>query len=251
MIANGVNLLLHSFLGGLRSYFGKLWASRDMDKTKKAFNLIEVIFHSLTVFLYTCTGILIVPFVRIYTQGVNDCDYIQPLFAFLLVISYAIQGIRVPYGILIHAAGRYKETQVCYIVSASFNLAISLILVFKWGLVGIAFGTAISLLLQVLWIVIYNSKHLLKLSLLAFGKICLMDLLAAFFSYVLVKGCIPESLFYPRNYYEWFILAMLVAIIVVLVIAIMVMFFYRKTAKTMLLIVKSKKIKHHGKDKEC
>ena len=243
MIANGINLLLHSFPSGLRSYFGRLWASQNMKEIKKVFKGIELGFHSLTVFLYTCTGILIVPFVRVYTQGITDYDYVQPLFAFLLVTSYALQGIRVPYSILIHVAGRYKQTQNCYVVSAIINLAVSIFLVSKWGLIGIAFGTALSMIVQVLWLVIYNSKNVLYLSLLEFGKICLMDFLAVIFSCIVVHVFIPESFFYPRSYYDWVILALLVALVAGIILITIVLLFYRKTVKIALhnfLIIKMK-----------
>ena len=38
-------------------------------------------------FNFGITSALIVPFVRVYTHGVSDTNYIQPLFAILLVVA--------------------------------------------------------------------------------------------------------------------------------------------------------------------
>ncbi len=35
-----------------------------------------------TLVLFSCAGILIVPFIRLYTKGITDADYIQPLPGF-------------------------------------------------------------------------------------------------------------------------------------------------------------------------
>ncbi len=244
MIANGINLLLHSFVGGVRSYCGRIWANQNMKELRRIFQVVEISFHSLSVFLYSCTAILIVPFVRVYTLNINDCDYVQPLFAFLLVMSYALQGIRIPYSVLIHIAGQYKQTQNCYIISAVINLVVSILLVLKWGLIGIAIGTVLSMLFQVLWLIIYNSKNILHLSLSSLAKVALMDIVSVLLIYIATKSVIPATMFIPKDYYGWFLLAVLVALLSVLVITIVLLLFYGKQLKPAvkkLLISKTKR----------
>ena len=76
---------------------------------------------------------MIVDFVRVYTYGINDADYIQPLFAVLITIANAGHCLRLPYNILILAAGHYKQTQSNYIIAMILNIVVSIATVKMWG----------------------------------------------------------------------------------------------------------------------
>lgn len=43
--------------------------------------------------------------VRVYTNGITDADYIQPLFAFLITLANAGHCLRLPYNVMIVAVG--------------------------------------------------------------------------------------------------------------------------------------------------
>lgn len=110
---------------------------------------------------FGCTGVLIVDFVRVYTYGINDADYIQPLFAVLITIANAGHCLRLPYNILILAAGHYKQTQSNYIIAMILNIVVSIATVKMWGLVGVAIGTLIAMAYQTVWMAKYDSKNII------------------------------------------------------------------------------------------
>ena len=133
MVIGSIQGLYQSATAGVQSAAGAVWAGGDLQARNKLFSTVELILHSATVILFCCTGLLIVPFVRVYTDGLTDAQYIQPLFAGLLVLAYGIRSLRTPYNIWILAAGHYKQTQSCHITAAALNLGISVLAVSRWA----------------------------------------------------------------------------------------------------------------------
>ena len=175
MVLNGIGKLIQAVRGGFLSLMGELWAKRETEELEKTFSWFEWIIHTVTVFFYGCAGVLIVPFVQIYTKGVTDAEYIQPLFAVLLTAAFAFDCFRTPYHTLTLAAGHYKETQRCYFISAMLNLSISILTVRHIGLVGVAAGTLAALGYQMIWMARYCTKHLIRNT--GAGKRILADLM--------------------------------------------------------------------------
>ena len=116
-----------------------------------------------------------------YTSGVSDVNYIQPLFAILIVVANAGHCLRLPYNIMILAGGHYKQTQRNYIIAAIINIVISIVAVKTWGLVGVAIGTAIAMFYQTIWMAFYDSKNLIKWPFTKFLKQIAVDFFKVFF----------------------------------------------------------------------
>lgn len=163
MILAGIGKLIQSVKGGFLALFGELWAKREMEKLEEVFSWFEWIIHTSTILLYGCTVMLIVPFVQVYTKGVYDTEYIQRIFAVIMTVAYMFDCLRTPYNIIILAAGHYKQTQKCYIITAVLNLSISIGMVWHFGIVGVAVGTFISLGYQTIWMAGYCAKYLVSI----------------------------------------------------------------------------------------
>ena len=126
MVIKGVKTLFLSMTNGIQSLLGELWARQELEELRKTFGWTEWCIHTGTTFVFSCTAALIVPFVRVYTAGINDANYIQPAFAILLTLANAMHCLRLPYNIMVLAAGHYKQTQKNYIVAACHNQYCSL-----------------------------------------------------------------------------------------------------------------------------
>lgn len=111
MVIKGVKTLFLSMTNGIQSLLGELWARQELEELRKTFGWTEWCIHTGTTFVFSCTAALIVPFVRVYTAGINDANYIQPAFAILLTLANAMHCLRLPYNIMVLAAGHYKQTQ--------------------------------------------------------------------------------------------------------------------------------------------
>ena len=238
MVIAGVRQLYTSATAGIQSMIGSLWAKGERERIEGVFQGVEIVLHFTVIFLFSCIAILIVPFVKVYTFGITDCDYIQPAFALILTAAYTIRCLRTPYNILILAAGHYKQTQICHIVTAIINIVISVAAVLYLGLAGIAIGTLVAFAYQTVWMMIYTSKKLLKRSIYKVLKHLMIDVLTVVLIYVSTMWISMNEV----TYWGWFTMAVPVAGIAFCVIAAMVLLFYFPQIKKMYHKVKKRSV---------
>ena len=153
--------LLTSISSGISGLVGRLIAGKKSDELNRVVDRYEACNNVLATGVATVCAILILPFVSIYTGGVTDAQYQQPLFALLLIAGSYIYSIRHPFNCVVSAAGHYKETKMGAIGEVTINLVLSLALVKPLGLVGVAFGTLVSMSFRTIYTVWYLSKHIL------------------------------------------------------------------------------------------
>ena len=120
---------------------GQAYAKGDEYELNKKLDLFEFITFISVYFCFTLSGLLITPFVQLYTKGVTDANYIQPLFGVLIVLAEGLYLIKEPHVDLSYTANKFKELAMPAFVEAGINIMISIILVHKLGLVGVANGT--------------------------------------------------------------------------------------------------------------
>ena len=144
---------------------GELWAKGEKEALNRFFSSFESAVHLATVCLFTCAGVLLVPFIRIYTAGMDDALYIQPVFSALMVLAFGFQCLRYPYEKMIMAAGHFRQTQKSCIIAACLNVGLSIIFVKLWGIAGVAAGTLAAMIYQTGYMAWYDSRVLLHRSL--------------------------------------------------------------------------------------
>ena len=231
MVVNGVKTLFLSSTSGIQSAMGEMIAKEENEKLTSFFGGVEFAVHSSVVYIFGCTAMLILPFVSVYTSGVTDVDYYQPLFASLLVVAHASHCLRLPYNISILAAGHYKETQWNYIAAALLNIVLSIILVFFFGIVGVAIGTLVSMLFQTVWMAIYISKRIVIWPIRRFVKQIGVD--------IIISACIFFSTFWLNlgeiSYLSWVLMALKVCGIALVVTFAVNFILYFKETKALLL----------------
>ena len=221
---SGARLMIMSMISGIEALIGNLWAKQDLEELRKVFAWTEWSIHTGTTLIFTLTAILIVPFVQVYTHGVNDANYIQPLFGVLLVAANSGHCLRLPYNIMILAAGHYKQTQHNYIIAAVMNIAISIVCVMQFGLIGVALGTLAAMAYQTVWMAWYNSKNFICWSMRKFAKQICVDVVSAVGIYWL--GSLMEMS--SVSYVEWVLLAVKVIAIGGIIVLVVNGMFYRE-----------------------
>lgn len=175
LVISGVRRMLIAVNNSIQPALGELWAKNDKDELRKFFNKFERWIHIITVLAFGIMGVMLIPFIKVYTEGINDVNYIRPMFAILMAVAYGLQSLRDPYDKLILASGHFKQTQINYIIAACINLGISVIAVNFWGLEGVAMGTMAAMLYQMIYMTGYDSKVLLKRSYLVIVKRLVID----------------------------------------------------------------------------
>lgn len=236
LVVHGVKQLFLSMTNGIQALLGELWVRQEHEKLKEAFSWTEWVIHTGVIFIFGCTGMLIVPFVQTYTIGIKDANYIVPLFAFLLTLAHACHCLRLPYNIMVLVAGHYKQTQNVYIVTAVLNIVISIITVKWWGLVGVAIGTLVAMAIQTIWLATYLSKKLFEWPIQKTIKQTAVDIMT-------VAICIFFSKYFSLssvNYSSWIFLSMKTAVVWMFVIIIINSLFYRDKIIRLYQILHSK-----------
>lgn len=238
LVISGVKQLFTSMVQGIQPILGEYWAKKENEKLEGFFGFVEWVIHTGTVFLFGCTAALIVPFIRVYTREITDCNYVAVMFGILLTAAHAAHCIRLPYNLMVMAGGHFKQTLSCYIVAAAMNIVVSVLMVYKYGLVGVAIGTLVSMIYQTVWLAIYLSRNLIKWNIKNVLKQIIVDLVSIVIAYSI------STLFQLNNltYASWIILAVKVAITWMTVIVI-VNLILKKTyvVKTFNLIMKKSK----------
>lgn len=153
--------IIASIGNSYQSALGKYLVEDDREKINVNFCKFENFFWFLGVSAFSTCMLLINPFVSLYTQGIKDANYFQPGFAILIVIANMIYVLREPYRLLILAAGKFRETNFGAIMEAILNLSISVFLVLRYGLIGVALGTLIAITYRMLYFIWYLSRHVL------------------------------------------------------------------------------------------
>ena len=230
----GVKNALLSVTNGFQSLIGEMLAKKETMKLNAFFGFVEWFLHTGTTLVFGCTGVFIVDFVRVYTYGINDADYIQPLFAVLITIANAGHCLRLPYNILILAAGHYKQTQSNYIIAMILNIVISIATVKMWGLIGVAIGTLIAMAYQTVWMAKYDSKNIICWPFKNFLKQCGVDAITVIIA-SLATFKIPML---SVSYVSWFLLAIEVFGIWLIISFVINTIFYRERVLSIFIRVK-------------
>ena len=106
--------------------------------------------------------ILIIPFLRLYTQGISDGNYINQPLGLLFCLVQLLTSIRVICNNLIRISGHMKNTISRTIIESGINLVASMFFVNKYGIYGVLMGTIVALLYRTIDIVLYANYKILK-----------------------------------------------------------------------------------------
>ena len=136
---------------------------QDRHRFIKMFDSYEVIKIGMTASFFCITHILILPFLRLYTSGVNDINYIDYNLPWLFSTIYLLHNGRQSSGNLINIAQRFEDTKWRSVLESVINLVASIVLTIKYGIYGVLFGTILALLYRTNDMIIY-AAHILERS---------------------------------------------------------------------------------------
>ena len=199
-------------------------AKKEEDLLRTNVKLMEFIVFSSAGFVFLCGALLIEPFVMVYTKGIDDISYSRIWFGVLMCLNQYLFCVRLPYQMLVEAAGHFKQTRNGAIVECVLNIVISVILVIKWGLIGVTIGTFCALVYRTTQYAIYSSTHILRRKIWVAGKNVLINIIEAVIVIFIIK-CMP--VWNVTSYLSWLIYAVVVGMITMFVIGASSFLFYR------------------------
>ena len=230
MPLNSVRMLMESLSTSYKSFFGRLYAEDRVAELKKEFRKYELLIHYITVVVFCCICRVLVPFVLLYTKGVNDANYENYIFAYLITLAYAIYSLRIPYTTLIFAAGQFKETQFYCIIESFLNILISVFCVVEYGLVGVTIGTCVGVGYRLLASSYYLKKSVINRTFAVFLKTVFVDCLSILFIFL------ASSFFELKKItiLNWIFYASLNFMVCIIIASAVYMAFYPKTIKNII-----------------
>ena len=162
LVIGKIRSLTQVFTSGLEAAFGNMWAKNETAALKRNFRLYEFSMFSFVSVIFSCVGLLIVPFIQLYTIHVTDTNYLLADFAILVTITEGLFCLRAPYVTLVQATNHYKETKTGAAVEAIANFSVSLLLVGPLGLNGVIIGTFTANLIRTSQYAWFASAHILN-----------------------------------------------------------------------------------------
>lgn len=207
LIINSIKNIVQSFADGIDTSFGDMIARGEDEILTKNFKIYEEFFFTIATILFTSLLFLIIPFIKIYMNGVNDANYIRPIFSSIMVLAEFMCIIRIPYEYLVKAGGHFKNTQKGACIEAICNIVVSCILVKKFGIVGVAIGTLVAMSIRTIDFMYYTSKFILKRNFLyTFKRLIIIAIELLMLS--IIFYFIPKIII--TNYFEWIIQGIIV-----------------------------------------
>lgn len=159
LVAYGILSLLSSVSSALTPSFGNIIARNEEDALRETFSGYEFVFFVLSFVANTCMLVLCYPFITLYTAKLADAA-IYPRWPVVgLFTAYGLlNSLRLPSQTMINSAGHYRQTQFSAIFEGFANLVISLLLVKKYGIIGVLAGTCIAFLFRTTDCIIYCAR---------------------------------------------------------------------------------------------
>lgn len=224
MIISHMQSLAISFSSGMEAVFGDMLAKKEERELHETFRVYETILSVVSIVLFSVAAVLIIPFVKLYTAGITDADYIKPLFALIFIFTALSYCLRQPYHSIVIAAGHFKQTRMAAYGEAGINIVLSVALVFKFGLIGVAVATLIATWFRFIYYVIYLSKNIFNRKIGLFVKRFLINAISLVFNCFM--GGIVLFFLPASSYIQWaFCGVILVALVGVSTLAINFIFF--------------------------
>ena len=161
MLFGMVNSLIGNVMGGAVFALGQIFQA-DRQRFLKVNNCYETLNLALTFAACSVAYICILPFMKLYTKGVTDIDYIDQLLPVLFVAIMVLQAGRDPSMRIINFAGKFKETQPHALAEMIVNLVVSILGVIRFGIYGVLFGTVAALVVRSILMIHYSYGVILQ-----------------------------------------------------------------------------------------
>lgn len=163
LVTSHLGSILSSIYGSVSFSLGQTYNTCRTAYTKKI-DVIEVYFDGIVFAIYTVASVLFLPFIRLYTKGVSDVEYVDHYVCALFVAVELLTYIRMPMLNTINYAGRFTDTLPQTLIETGINLSVSMLAVSYLGIYGVLIGTMVALLYRDFDIVCYSNHKVLNRS---------------------------------------------------------------------------------------
>ena len=234
MIFDAVKSLIANIFSSVHFIMGQTY-NTDIVAYRQLHRIYEISDYYVSFSLYSVAYVMILPFMRIYTRGISDVNYVDGTLALMFVLVKLVSSLREPAGQLINYAGHFKETQTRSMIETGLNLGISVISSKFIGIYGVLLGTIIALTYRMIDMYEYTSRHFLDRSILESLRQCLIYGIG-FAVVILISKFVRIQV---NTFIQFFIYAIPVTLVMILYYGVITMIFNHEFVK--IVISKLKK----------
>ncbi len=234
MLFGMVSTIISNFGGSVSFAMGQLFNS-DRKRFEELQETYETYYLSISFALFTIAYIFILPFLRLYTSGINDVNYVDKWIPMLFVAYQILNYGRNTSLNIVNFAGHYKQTQWRAILEAVINLVVSLVCVYKFGIYGVLIGTVAALLYRTNDFILYANHKVMNRSAKPTYRRWIRNI-------VLLLLCSIAGSFLPKEYSGYFQLIACAAVVGVAVLGFFLLvnsLIEKNARKTMIEFIKS------------
>lgn len=178
--------VIFSVNSGLQYALGQAYC-KSKDYYCKFVDLYETYYVAIANALLLVSLIMIVPFLKLYTANA-DINYIDKYLPFMFFVVKLLNSFRNTSLNTITVSGHYDDTKKHAIIESIINLTISIISVWKLGVVGVLIGTATAFLYRCIVSIRFANKKVLERSSVHSIKVIVLNIFISFFSLLVLNN---------------------------------------------------------------
>jgi len=179
MILTNLNNIVGQIFSAMTASIGNYNVSETDEKKKNLFYTLFLLDFEIYNFCSICLFVLFNPFIKIW---LGDGYVMSQSIVAVIVLNNYLQGTRKVVLSFKDACGLFQKDKYKALAESVINLVVSILLVGKWGIVGVFAGTTVSFVTTCLWVEPYVLfRYGLKASLMQYFKTYLLYLVEAVF----------------------------------------------------------------------
>lgn len=163
LVTNSLFLLMQQLPEGVNFRMGQLY-NTDENRYFPLYHIFEIGYLVLGFAAMTTAYLLFTPFMKLYTAGIADADYINNLYPLFFVLVQILSIGRFAPLYLINHAGHFKKTQWRSVAESVINLIVTIFGIYFFGIIGALMGTVVALFYRTNDMILYSYKHLIHQS---------------------------------------------------------------------------------------
>lgn len=233
--------LVMTLNANVEAIFGDMLAKRELQKLRDFFSQISFMISSAVCICFSVAAVMIIPFIRLYTSGINDAEYMRPALAMFMLLTQVIYCLKHPYHEMTIAAGHFKETKKAAFIEVGLNIGLSILLSFMWGTEGVVMATLAALIYRAAYFVMYLKNHILYISPVVFIKRILVTIINIVVNVKLFVLFADITHMHVRTIAEWIVFAVISTILAVAVTMLFSYIFYHSELCCLIRRIKQKR----------
>ena len=161
MLYGMITRVLHTVRGAFEFKIAQEY-HRSKSAFLRLFETYEVCYTALATTLISIAGCFVLPFMRLYTAGITDINYIDALLPPLFALLMMMDAGKYPSDMMVYISGHFRQTKNSAIAETVINVLVSVALVQRWGICGVLVGTIAAAGFRMVYLIGYINKNVIR-----------------------------------------------------------------------------------------